>query len=117
MFGFDSVVVIAKACERRHGLRQQLEIGEGEEVVVFVFRDDAEIACDDGDVRRMREGEIQSLVESFDGGAVVEVRVRNVEDAQRLPERDAEVVLFHFNAAQLDGGTFDSRRHKKDADD
>ena len=71
MFGFDSVVVIAKACERRHGLRQQLEIGEGEEVVVFILWSDAEIACDDGDVRRMREGEIKSLVETFDGGTVI----------------------------------------------
>ena len=84
---------------------------------MFILWCDAEIACNDGDVRRMREGEIKSFVEAFDGGAVVEVRVRNVKDAQRLPERDAEVVLFHFDAAQLDGGAFDSRRHEKDADD
>ena len=84
---------------------------------MFVLGHYAEIACEDGDVWRMREGEIKSFVEAFDGGAVMEMRVRNVEDSQRFLERDAEVLLFHFDTAQLDGGTFDSRRHKKDADD
>ena len=84
---------------------------------MLVLGHDAVIACEDGDVRRMREGEIKRFVEAFDSGAVVEMRVRNVKDAQRLLERNAEVLFFHFDTAQLDGGTFDSRRHKKDADD
>ena len=65
----------------------------------------------------MGEGEIQSLVEAFDGGAIDEMRVRNVQDAQRFREGDAEIVLFHFDALQLDVGGFMPRRHEKVADD
>ena len=93
------VVVVAETGKRRHSLRQQLEVTKGEEIIVFVLGHDAEITCEDGDVRRMREGEIKSFVEAFDGGAVVEMRVRNVENAQRLFERDAEVLFFHFDAS------------------
>ena len=103
LFGLALVVVVAETGKRWHGLRQQLEVTEREEIIVFVLGHDAKIASENGDVRRMWEGEIKSFVEAFDSGAVVEMRVRNVEDAQRLLERNAEVLFFHFNALYLDG--------------